>query len=55
MYGKGAIAAGGPVGSAGALAYTGVNIAWMILGALMIIMAGVAVIKLVPKYHGKGK
>lgn len=49
MYGKGAIAAG--PGSMGALAYTGINIAWLVLGALMLIMAGVAIVKLIPKYR----
>lgn len=46
MYGKGFTAAGS--GTA-ALAYTGFNTAWTILAGVMLLLAGVALVKLVPR------
>ncbi|WP_158303067.1 MULTISPECIES: hypothetical protein [Prauserella] len=48
MYGKGISTAAG-TGTAGTLAYTGLSTAWLVLAALMLIMAGVALVKLLPR------
>lgn len=46
MYGKGFTAAGSGLA---ALAYTGFGAGWMILAGLMLLLAGVALVKLVPR------
>jgi hypothetical protein len=48
MYGKLGSAAVGAAGS-GTLAYTGINVLALVVGALTLIFAGLAVLKLVPR------
>lgn len=47
MYGKSMAA--GPAVTAGTLAYTGVNVGWMIVAGLTLLFAGLALVRLVPK------
>jgi hypothetical protein len=45
MYGKLA----GVAGPVGALAFTGLTVAWLLVAAFTLLFAGIAVLKLVPR------
>lgn len=53
MYGK-VTGTAGAAGAAGTLAYTGFETVWWVVGGLTLVFAGIALIKLVPKWRKRG-
>lgn len=49
MYGRGIVPSGVTAAGAGTLAYTGVNVGWLILGGLMLVMVGAAIVRWRPR------
>ncbi len=50
MYDKG-IAGVGAGGGVGALAYTGVDLVWLLLAAFALLAAGMAILRILPRPH----
>lgn len=50
MYGK-VTGTAGAAGAAGTLAYTGFETVWWVVGGLTLVFAGIALLKLVPRFR----